>query len=55
MKLEYKTGPRRPGDVEQIYAEVDKSRDQLQWRAELSLEEGLRDAWRWQQKLDMGS
>ncbi len=51
VTLTYKTGPRRAGDIEQIYAEVDKSRDGLQWQAELSLEEGLRDAWRWQQKL----
>jgi UDP-glucose 4-epimerase len=51
VKLDYKIGPRRPGDVEKIYAEVDKSRDGLGWRAELSLEQGLGDAWRWQQKL----
>jgi UDP-glucose 4-epimerase len=50
-KLDYKIGPRRPGDVEKIYAEVDKSRDGLGWQAELSLEQGLGDAWRWQQKL----
>jgi UDP-glucose 4-epimerase len=51
VKLDYKIGPRRPGDVEKIYAEVDKSRDGLGWKAELSLEQGLGDAWRWQQKL----
>jgi UDP-glucose 4-epimerase len=50
-KLGYKLGPRRPGDIEKIYAEVDKSRDGLGWQAELSLQEGLRDAWRWQEKL----
>jgi UDP-glucose 4-epimerase len=51
VKLNYKIGPRRPGDVEKIYAEVNKSRDGLGWKAELSLEQGLGDAWRWQQKL----
>jgi len=50
-KLEYKIGPRRPGDIEKIYAEVDKSRDGLGWQAELSLQDGLRDAWKWQQAL----
>jgi UDP-glucose 4-epimerase len=50
-KLDYKIGPRRSGDVEKIYAEVDKSRNGLGWQAELSLQDGLRDSWRWQQKL----
>ncbi len=51
VKLQYTIGPRRAGDVEQVYAEVDKVRDVLKWQAALSLKEGLRDAWRWQQKL----
>lgn len=50
-KLNYKIGPRRPGDVEKIYAEVNKSRDQLHWQTELSLQDALRDAWNWQQRL----
>ncbi len=50
-KLEYKIGPRRAGDVEQVYADVTKSRDVLKWQTELSLEDAMRDAWRWQQKL----
>lgn len=51
QKLSYELSPRRPGDVEQIYAQADKSRDLLGWRTELSLEDALADAWRWQQKL----
>ncbi|WP_428655539.1 UDP-glucose 4-epimerase GalE [Runella sp.] len=51
LKLNYSIGPRRPGDVEQIYAQVDKSREVMKWQTEKTLEDSLRDAWRWQQKL----
>jgi UDP-glucose 4-epimerase len=51
VKLNYRFGERRSGDIEQIYAEVDKATQLLQWKAEKSLREGLADAWRWQQKL----
>ena len=51
VKLNYHIGPRREGDVEQIYAEVTKANRDLGWQAQRSLAEGLKDAWRWQQKL----
>lgn len=52
VKLNYSLGPRRPGDVEQIYAEVTKANHDLDWKTRRSLAEALTDAWRWQQKLD---
>lgn len=51
QKLNYKIGPRRAGDVEQIYASVDKSKNVLNWQTELTVEDALRDAWNWQKKL----
>ncbi len=51
LKLNYTIGPRRPGDIEQIYAQVDKSEKVMGWKAEKTLEDSLRDAWRWQQRL----
>jgi UDP-glucose 4-epimerase len=51
VPLNYTIGPRRSGDVEQVYANVDKAEKLLNWRAELSLEEALIDAWRWQESL----
>ena len=51
QKLNYKIGPRRSGDVEQIYASVDKSKQVLNWETELTVEDALRDAWNWQQTL----
>ena len=51
IALNYTIGPRRPGDIEQVYADVTKSKNVLGWSAKRSLAESLRDAWRWQQKL----
>ncbi len=49
--VNYKLGPRRPGDVEQVWADVSKANKVLQWHTQYTLEDGLRDAWRWQQQL----
>jgi len=51
QKLNYEIGPRRKGDIEKIYASVEKAEKILNWKAELSLEEALKDAWNWQVKL----
>lgn len=50
-KLPIKIGPRRSGDVEQVWADVSKSNQILHWKTERSLEEAMDDAWRWQQSL----
>jgi UDP-glucose 4-epimerase len=51
LKLPYEFGPRRAGDIEAIWADS-KAEGQLPgWKAELSLETALADAWRWQQSL----
>jgi UDP-glucose 4-epimerase len=47
-KLRYRIGPRRPGDVVESYANVDKARAELGWQAELSILDAMRDAWKWQ-------
>ena len=49
--LNYRLVPRRPGDVVKVYAGAGKSKLLLDWETELSLEDSLRDAWRWQQKV----
>lgn len=51
LKLKYKFGPRRPGDVPKIYGEVKKANDVLGWKTELSLEDSITDAWNWQKNL----
>ncbi len=52
VKVNYEMGPRRSGDIEQIFADVSKSKEVLNWQTQKTLAEGLRDAWRWQQSLD---
>ncbi len=47
-KLNYVVGPRRPGDVEQIYSGVAKSERVLGWKTELNIEDAMRDAWNWE-------
>lgn len=49
-KLNFEIGPRREGDVEQTYADVTRANAKLGWRAELSLQDALRDAWNWERK-----
>lgn len=51
QKLNYKLVDRRPGDVEKVYAQVDKSTRLLNWSTQKTLADALRDAWRWEQKL----
>ena len=50
-KLNYTIGPRRAGDVEQVYGDVKKSAAQLGWNAELDLNEMMRSAWNWEKYL----
>jgi len=51
QKVSTRVGPRREGDIEQIFASVEKSARLLDWRAKRSLEDAMQDAWRWQQTL----
>lgn len=51
VDLNYSIGDRREGDVEQVYASVNKSKDILGWEAEFTMEQALEDAWHWQQEL----
>jgi UDP-glucose 4-epimerase len=50
--LNYKIGPRRPGDIEKVWANTDKINSVLGWQSKYSLEDSLRDSWNWQQKLE---
>ncbi|MBP6872140.1 MAG: UDP-glucose 4-epimerase GalE [Bacteroidales bacterium] len=48
MKLNYKVVARRPGDVEQIWADPTLANTELGWKAEKTLDEMLLSAWNWQ-------
>ncbi len=48
----YRFAPRREGDVEAVYADTSKAKALLNWQTELELEDMLRSAWDWEQKLE---
>jgi len=52
MKLNWKFGERRDGDVEEIYASVDKSVKLLKWQPTKTFKEAIIDAWNWELKLN---
>ena len=47
-RVPYQVVDRRPGDVAETYASVDKIADELGWKARFSLEDMCADMWRWQ-------
>ena len=49
--VQYRLGARRPGDVAEVWADTSKAWRLLGWRPEFSLEDALRDAWRWEERL----
>jgi len=51
VKLNYQIVSRRAGDIEQVWANPDKANNVLGWKAESTIEDTLRSAWKWQQKL----
>ncbi|NVK84813.1 MAG: UDP-glucose 4-epimerase GalE [Cytophagia bacterium] len=55
QNLNYEIGPRRAGDVEKVYAQVDKSEKLLNWKTKYSLEDSMRDSWNWQMRLSRKS
>jgi UDP-glucose 4-epimerase len=50
-KLEYKVGPRRPGDVVSIYANNNYAVTSLGWEIKYDLKEMMRTAWNWELKV----
>jgi UDP-glucose 4-epimerase len=50
-KLPYKIVGRRDGDITSAYANTDKANEILGWKANLTLEESLASAWKWEQKI----
>lgn len=51
QKLPYQIVGRREGDITSAYANTDKANTVLGWKAELTLEESLASAWKWEKKI----
>jgi UDP-glucose 4-epimerase len=51
VKLNYEIGPARGGDVEQVWGDVTKSTEKLNWKAELDINTMMLSAWNWEKYL----
>ncbi len=51
VKVNWKFGPRREGDIEKIWGDCTKANMVMGWKADTPLEDVLASAWKWQQKL----
>ena len=48
IKLNYRIGNRRDGDIVNAYADASKIKNELNWSTKYSLENALKTAWNWQ-------
>lgn len=48
IKVNYKIGPRRAGDVEKIYSDNTLSTNELKWKAQKTLDTAMLSAWKWE-------
>lgn len=48
VAVPYKLVDRRPGDVAACYADATRAKEELNWVAEMSLEDMVKDSWKWQ-------
>ena len=51
VKLNYKIGPRREGDIVAIWADPTLANTELGWKAGRTLDETLASAWAWEKHL----
>lgn len=51
QKLNYKIADRRAGDIISAYADTTKANNVLGWKAELTLDDAMQSAWKWQKTL----
>lgn len=55
VKLNYKIGPRRAGDVIAVYANNSKAKTELNWNPQYTIDDMMLSAWKWQQNLEKNS
>ena len=51
MSLNYKIVGRREGDITAAYADTNRANDVLGWKTELTLDDAMASAWKWEQKI----
>lgn len=48
VDIPYKIGSRRAGDIEKIWADPKKANEVLGWKAEVPIDQTMKNAWQWQ-------
>jgi UDP-glucose 4-epimerase len=51
QQLNYKIADRRAGDVIAAYADTSKANNELGWKAQLTLDDAMKSAWKWEQNI----
>jgi UDP-glucose 4-epimerase len=51
QKLNWVFGPRREGDVTEVYANASKAKNVLGWEAKQTIKDAVIDAWNWEKRL----
>lgn len=54
VKIAWKHGPRRPGDLGCVIADPKKAQEELGWKATRTLDDIMRTAWKWQSGNPLG-
>ena len=50
-KVPYEVVDRRTGDIVKIYADTTRANHELNWKAQLNLDDMMKSAWKWQKTL----
>ena len=48
VEIPYVIDPRRPGDLDEVYADPTKAKEIFGWEAKRNIEQMCEDSWRWQ-------
>lgn len=51
LKLKYEIVGRRAGDIEKVWADTSYANNELGWKAQVPIEDTLRNAWTWEKKV----
>lgn len=54
LTIKYEIKDRRPGDVDENYADASKAYREMGWKTELDIVDACRDSWRWQKNNPKG-
>ena len=54
LTIQYEIKPRRPGDVDENYADASKAFKEMGWKANLDIVDACRDSWNWQKNNPKG-